>query len=52
MVAADAEFFVEFAGERLLGGFARLDLAAGKLPFEAHGLVGPALADEDFGGAA
>ena len=48
----DAEFFVEFAGEGLLGGFAEFDLAAGELPLEAHGLVGTALADQDFGGAA
>ena len=44
----DAELFVQLAGQ---GGFRRLacfDLAAGKLPFEAHGLVGAALADEDF----
>ena len=46
----DAEFFVEFAGEGLLGGFAVFDLASGELPLEAHGLVGFALADEEFGG--
>ncbi len=45
----DAELFFEFAGEGLFGGFAGLDLAAGKLPLEAHGLVGAALADEDLG---
>ncbi len=44
----DAELFVELAGERLLGGLAVFDLAAGELPFEAHGLVGLALADEDL----
>ena len=45
----DAELFVELAGEGLFRGLAGLDLAAGELPLEAHGLVGPALADEDFG---
>ena len=49
MAAVDAELFVELAGEGLLGGFAGLDLAAGELPFEAHGLIGAALADEDLG---
>jgi hypothetical protein len=48
----DAEFLMKFADEGLLGGFAGLDLAAGELPFETHGLVGAALADEDFGAAA
>jgi hypothetical protein len=43
----DAEFFLEFAGESLLGAFALLDLAAGKLPLEGHWLVGAALANED-----
>ena len=46
----DAKFFVEFAGEGEFGGFAKLDFAAGELPLEAHGLVGAALADEDFAG--
>ena len=45
----DAELFVKFAGEGDFGGFAELDLAAGELPLEAHGLVGLALADEDLG---
>src|ERR1035437_591496 len=45
----DAEFLVEFARESLFGRFAGLDLAAGKLPFEAHRLVRPALTDEHFG---
>ena len=44
----DAEFFGEFAGEGFDGGFAGLDFAAGELPLEAHGLVGAALADEEF----
>jgi hypothetical protein len=44
----DAEFFGEFAGEGLDGGFAGLDFAAREFPFEAHGLVGSALADEEF----
>lgn len=48
----DAELLVELAGEGLLGGLSGLDLAAGELPFEAHGLVRAALADEDFGDGA
>ena len=48
----DAELLVKLAGEGLLGGLAGLDLAAGELPFEAHGLVLAPLADEDFGAAA
>lgn len=44
--AMDAQFFVELAGEGLLGTFAGLDFAAGKLPFEGHNLVGAALADK------
>ena len=44
----DAQLFVEFADEGLLGGLAGLDLSAGELPFEAHGLIGAALADQDF----
>lgn len=44
---ADAELFVEFAGEGLLGALAVFDLAAGKLPLKGHRLVWAALADED-----
>jgi hypothetical protein len=44
---ADAEFFLEFAGKSLFGGFALLNFAARKLPLERHGLVGAALADEN-----
>ncbi len=47
----DAELLFELADEGMLGGLAGLDLAAGELPFEAHGLVRAALADEDFGAA-
>ena len=47
----DAEFLLELTGEGLLGGLAGLDLAAGKLPLEAHRLVWTALADENFGAA-
>lgn len=43
----DAEFFVELAAEGLLGGFSGLDFASGKLPLEAHGLIGAALTDEN-----
>ena len=44
----DAELFREFASECFDGGFAGLDFAAGELPLETHGLVGTALADEEF----
>ncbi len=44
----DAELFIELAGEGDLGAFAGLDFAAGTLPLERHGLIGAALADEDF----
>jgi hypothetical protein len=44
----DAELFAKFALEGLLGVFTGFDFAAGELPFEAHRLVGAALADEDF----
>jgi len=47
----NAEFFVEFAGQCLLGAFAGLDFAAGKFPLGGHGLVGTALADQDFSAA-
>jgi hypothetical protein len=42
----DAELFIKLSRERLLGGLSGLDLAPGELPFEAHGLVGAALADQ------
>jgi hypothetical protein len=44
----DGQLFVQFAGQGLLGTFSGLDLAPGELPFEGHGLIGTALADEDF----
>ena len=44
----DAQFFVQFAGQGLLRALAGLDLAAGKLPHQGHGLIGTALADEDL----
>ena len=47
----DAELFIELACQRLLRAFAGLDLAAGKLPLQGHGLVGPALADQHFAAA-
>ena len=46
-----AEFLGELANERGGGRFARLDLAAGKFPFEAEVFVGGALSDEDAAGA-
>ena len=51
MVRGDAEFLVQFAGQRLLGAFAGLDLAAGKLPLQGHRLVGTALADQHLAAA-
>ena len=45
----DAELLVQLADKRLFGGLPGLDLAAGKLPFEAHRLVGTALTDKHFG---
>ncbi len=47
-VGLDAEFLVEFAAEGLFRRLAGFDFAAGKLPLEAHGLIGAALADEHF----
>jgi len=44
---ADTEFFVEFAGEGLLGAFAVLDFSARKFPLQSHGLVRAALTDQD-----
>ena len=44
----DAEFFLEFPGERLFRAFAVLDFTAGELPLEGHGLIGPALANQDL----
>ncbi len=44
----DAEFLIEFARQGGFGGFAMFNLAAGKLPFGAHGLVRPSLADENL----
>ncbi len=45
----DAELFVQLANQRLFGGLPGLNLASGKLPFEAHRLVGTALTDKHFG---
>lgn len=45
-----AEFLTEFAGECGLGGFARLDLAAGKFPLEREVLVGGTLGEENPAG--
>jgi len=44
---ADAEFFVEFAGESLLGALSLFNFPAGKLPLQGHWLIGAALADQD-----
>ncbi len=46
--SGDAQLFAEFALEGLLGVFTGFDFAAGELPFEAHGLVGTSLTDEDL----
>src|SRR5689334_2645680 len=43
---ANPQFFLKFAREGLLGGFAGLDLSAGNLPLQRHWLIGAALADE------
>ena len=43
----NAQFFLQFADEGLLGAFAWFDFSAGKLPLQSHGLVGAALADQD-----
>jgi hypothetical protein len=48
---ANAQFFIEFARKGLLGGFSRLDFAAGKLPFERHRLIRSPLADQNFASA-
>lgn len=42
------KLLVQLAGESLLGGFARLNLAAGELPFQSHRLVCTALAHQNF----
>ena len=42
-----AEFFVEFAEQRVGGRFTGLDLAAGKFPLEGEMFVGRSLGDED-----
>ena len=44
----DAQLFVQLTGQRLLRAFARLDLAAGKLPLERHRLIRAALTDQNF----
>jgi hypothetical protein len=43
---ANAELFLQFTDQCLLGTFAWFNLPAGKLPLQRHGLVGAALADE------
>ena len=43
---AYAEFFVQLAGQRLLGTFAGLDLAAGELPLMRHRLFRTALTNQ------
>ena len=43
----DTQFFLEFAGEGLLGAFTLFDFPAGKFPLQRHGLVGASLADQD-----
>ena len=47
----DAQLFIQLALQRLLRALARLNLAAGKLPLQCHGLVGPPLANQYFAGA-
>src|SRR5262249_9815428 len=44
----NTQLFFQLALQSLLRFFARLDLAAGKLPLERHGLMPGALADQDF----
>ena len=41
-----AEFFAEFADERVIGRLAGLDFAAGEFPFQREVLVRGALGDE------
>jgi hypothetical protein len=45
----DTELLVKLANQRLFGRLPGLDLASGKLPFQAHRLVRTALADQHFG---
>ena len=44
----DAQFFFELANQGLFRTFTRFHFAAGKLPFQGHGLVGAALANQDL----
>ena len=44
----NAKLLVKLADQRLFGGLPGLNLASGKLPFQAHRLVGAALADQHF----
>lgn len=44
----NTQFFVQLAGECLLGAFAGLNFATGKLPFQGHHLVRTALADKNL----
>ena len=48
---ADAEFFVQLAGQSLFGGFPQFHFASRELPFQWVGLPGLAPADENFPGA-
>jgi hypothetical protein len=47
--SGDAKLLVKLADQRLFGGLPGLNLAARKLPFEAHRLVGTPLTDQHFG---
>ena len=44
----NAQLFFQFAVKRIPRLFTFFDLAAGKLPFQRHGLVAGALADQYF----
>src|SRR5689334_16316921 len=47
-LSVDAEFFIEFALQRLLGGFFRLDFSTGKLPSVGEISALRSAADEKF----
>jgi len=47
----NTKLFIQFAGKRLFRALAGLDLAAGELPLQRHGLIRTALTDEDFAAA-
>jgi hypothetical protein len=46
-LSLNSQFFFQFASERLLRTFARLNLAARKLPLQRHGLIRTPLANQD-----